>query len=372
VPAGFSWGNWFPCQNDYRTTDCIDSVKWIKSDGSIVTGAWTPSPTFDFNSYKQTWAKDGNGQSAQYFEQYIGQAGTYSFDGLGTPCGNNQIVIDARGELGGFQVNAQPTCQFFYSSKFEERFEVTLRSRYLKGIAGTISSNGKNPEIAYAEAGKDQLLTIRANFAYIAWNDIQVNGQYVDVCQKNEYHAKSGGWGLWNEIRWVNMIGDTWFADHPGDLITGTNGWNCGGSMYWDPSASGLVMQVGSPHYDPSGKIVEGWFEGAIRGRYVTAKFGIKPQQASGQAKLEIVYNDGQTKTATIAATYDPVGDWIYLKGYGFTYSSPKLIVTFGKNSSTPSSSVTQTKSTITCIKGKVTKKITASKPVCPAGFKKG
>ena len=357
LPQGFTWGNWLPCRTDYQSSDCIESVAWLKSDGSKVDGIWTPQADFDFASFKQSWAKESNGESAQYFDKSVVQAGTYAFDGMVNPCGNNLIAIDARAVHWGFQINAQSTCGQFFPSTFEERFEITVRSKYLKGNAGSISSNGKNPGIAYSESGKDQLLTIKANFAYIAWNDIQINGKYADVCQKNEFKARSGGWGLWNSISWVKLRNDPWLASHPGDMITGTNGWNCGGTMYWDPQQGGLVMQVGSPHYDPNGDVVEGWFEGAIRGRYVSSRFGIKPENAAGNARLEIIYNNGEKKVATITATYDSKTDWLYLKGYGFTYSNPQLILKFNQ--------------TITCVKGKTVKQVSAVKPLCPAGFKK-
>lgn len=363
LPSGFTWGNWFPCRSEYQLTDCIDSVSWLKSDGSKVVGVWTPQQDFDFAKFSQNWVKESNGESAQYFDNNIRQAGSYTFEGMTTPCSNNQIVIDVRAVHYGFQINAQPTCDFFFKSAFEEKFQVTVRSRFLKGNAGAISSNGKDPGIDYSESGSDQLLTIRARFAYIAWNDIQVDGKNVNVCEKNEYKARSGGWGLWNTVVWVKMRNDAWLADHPGDMITGTNGWNCGGTMSWDPNQGGLVMEVGSPHYDPNGEVVEGWFEGAIRGRYVTARFGIKPQIAAGNARLEIVYSNGEKKVATITAKYDAATDWIYLKGYGFTYSNPQLIVKFGQASNA--------KQTILCVRGKLTKKVTAAKPACPAGYKK-
>mgnify|MGYP000370194474 CR=1 FL=1 len=361
VPSGFTWGNWFPCRQDYQLTDCVDSISWIKDDGTKIPGVWNPRPNFDFKTFRQTWLHDDGGNLLQQFDISASDAGTYSFDGLLTPCGDNKIVLSAMSVKFGFHVDALSPCGFLFKSKFEERFEVTIRSKYLKGFTGAISSNGKNPEMSYREDGSDQLLTVRVNFAHIAWNDVQVNGNYVDVCSKNEYQARTSGWGLWNTLIWSHMIGDTWLAQHPGDMITGTNGWNCGGFMYWDSAQEALVMQVGSPHYDVDGSVIDGWFEGAIRGRYVTARYGIKPQIASGNARLEIIYNNGEKKIATITAKYDAASDWLYLKGYGFTYSNPKLIVRFGNSAARKS---------ITCIKGKVTKKITSTNPVCPVGFK--
>ena len=366
APAGFTWANWLPCRSDYQTTDCIESVKWLKADGSKVPGVWTIKNDFTFANFKQTWAVLSNGLSAQYFNENIAQFGSYQFEGLATPCSDNVIVVDVRPTRYAFQLNAAPSCKGFFPSKFEERFEITVKSKSLKGIVGGVSSNGKNPEILFSESGSEQYLTLKLNFAYIAWNNSSVPGEVINVCEKNEYRASDGGWGLWSSVFWTKQMSDSLLAVNPGDMIAGTNGWNCGGNMYWDDYEQALVMAVGAPHFDVDGTLVEGWYEGAIRGRYITARFGIKPAQAAGSARLEIIYTDGQKKVATLTAKYDSATDWLYLKGYGFTYSSPKLMVKFDK----PLASVTVKKS-ITCVKGKTTKKVTAVKPVCPKGYKK-
>jgi hypothetical protein len=68
----------------------------------------------------------------------------------------------------------------------------------------------------------------------------------------------------------------------------------------------------------------------------------------------------------------------------GFTFSAPTIKVKYvaPKPTPTPTPTVTATpsptptvvalkKTTITCIKGKVVKKVTGVKPVCPKGYKK-
>jgi hypothetical protein len=362
----FTWANWLPCSDEFKTTDCIDSVYWVKSDGTRVLGKWVTKPGASYATFKQTWAKLTDGQSAQYFNEFIKDFGYYTFDGLTTPCSDNAIVVDVRPTRYAFQLNASPTCSGFFKEKFEERFEITVKSKSLKGFVGGVSSNGKDPEISFTESGSEQFFTLRLNFAYIPWNNSSVPGQVINVCEKNEYKATDGGWGLWSSVFWIKQLSDPLLAVNPGDMIAGTNGWNCGGNMYWDSYEEALVMSVGAPHFDVDGSLVEGWYEGAIRGRYVTSRFGIKPEQAAGSARLEIVYTDGQRKVATITAKYDSATDWLYLKGYGFTYSTPKLMVKFDK----PKATVT-VKKTITCVKGKTSKKVTAVKPVCPKGYKK-
>jgi len=366
APEEFTWANWLPCRSDYQTTDCIEAVAWVKTDGSKVAGVWASKNDFTFANFKQTWVTQSNGESAQYFKEQIPQFGNYTFEGLVTPCADNAIAVDVRPTRYGFQLNASPACGGFFKVKFEERFEITVKSKSLKGIVGGVSSNGKDPEISFTESGSEQLLTLRLNFAYIPWNVSSVPGEFINVCEKNEYKASDGGWGLWSSVFWTKQMRDPLLAKNPGDMIAGTNGWNCGGNMYWDSYEQALVMLVGAPHFDVDGTVVEGWYEGAIRGRYVTSRFGIQPAQAAGNARLEIVYADGQRKVATITARYDSTTDWLYLKGYGFTYSSPQLMIKFGK----PIAAVA-VKKTITCVKGKTSKKVTAVKPVCPKGYKK-
>lgn len=378
APAGFTWGNWLACRSDYQLTDCIESVNWLKEDGSKVAGTWVAKEGFTFEKFNQTWATSSDGQSLQYFKEPVHQMGHFTFEGLVTPCKDNAIVVDARPTRYGFQVNAAPTCDAFYKTKFEERFEISVKSKSLKGYVGGVSSNGKNPEIAFTESGSDQTLTMKLNFAYIAWNNSSVPGEFINVCEKNEYKASEAGWGLWSTIFWVKQMSDPLLAINPGDMIAGTNGWNCGGNMYWDPKEVALVMSVGAPHYDLDGTVIAGWYEGAIRGRYITSRFGIKPQMAAGSARLEVVYTSGEIKLATITAKYDPVTDWLYLNGYGFSYSAPKLMVKFAKPveevkpvTEIAPTKVTPLKKTITCVKGKTVKKVTAVKPACPTGFKK-
>ena len=67
-------------------------------------------------------------------------------------------------------------------------------------------------------------------------------------------------------------------------------------------------------------------------------------------------------------------GEMILWAG-GFDHSFGGYIgavkLTKGASASVPAKSTTTTKATITCVKGKTTKKVTGVKPVCPAGYKR-
>jgi hypothetical protein len=72
---------------------------------------------------------------------------------------------------------------------------------------------------------------------------------------------------------------------------------------------------------------------------------------------------------------------WMTLSAKNFTFSSPTIRIKLSQTAvastptPTPSTSAMASaavqKSTITCVKGKLSKKVTAVKPSCPKGYKK-
>jgi hypothetical protein len=81
-------------------------------------------------------------------------------------------------------------------------------------------------------------------------------------------------------------------------------------------------------------------------------------------AAISVTSASGEAKVAT--TTVSEKDGWLKLSAYGFTYSSPTISVRF-----TQAASTTAKKTTITCVKGKLTKKVTAVNASCPAGYKK-
>jgi len=167
------------------------------------------------------------------------------------------------------------------------------------------------------------------------------------------------------------------------DVVMGTNGWWCFNGIDWDAKERQLVVNVAAPHFYPDGTVVDGWLELKIKGRLAKEWWGISPDEATGYAKVEVIYKDGTSKTATVTANYIKEKDWIDLRAYGFTYSNPAIKVSMKKPESTatpaasvspsptPTKAATKSVSTkkITCVKGKVIKQVTTGK--CPAGFKR-
>jgi hypothetical protein len=99
-------------------------------------------------------------------------------------------------------------------------------------------------------------------------------------------------------------------------------------------------------------------------------KFTTAPIRAS----VSITNADGNSNIES--SVFNEKDGWIKLSINGFTFSSPKITVKLEQDKvmetakPTPTSKPIVTK-TIACVKGKVTKKVTAVNPKCPAGYKK-
>lgn len=145
-----------------------------------------------------------------------------------------------------------------------------------------------------------------------------------------------------------------------------------------------LDYKVMAPHYTAKGEVFRGTYDLKIRGSIARCIYGFN--ESPIQASISIVADDGTMQVATQSVSEKD--GWLSLSANGFTYSSPTisakltqkapepvLVTPTQTPTPTPSPAVTikpvAKKMTITCKKGKTTKKITAPKPTCPTGFKK-
>jgi hypothetical protein len=85
------------------------------------------------------------------------------------------------------------------------------------------------------------------------------------------------------------------------------------------------------------------------------------------KAEISITSDDGEKKVATTIV--NEKNGWLYLSAKGFTFSAPTINVKLSQEKVV--APVAQKKVTISCVKGKTTKKVTAVSPKCPAGYKK-
>jgi hypothetical protein len=163
------------------------------------------------------------------------------------------------------------------------------------------------------------------------------------------------------------------------------------GPPVFDKSTQSLVYQVAAPHLTNKNKVFEGSYDLSIPSSVARCLYSFT--SAPIKAEVSITTTDGTTKVAITSLVEKD--DWLFFSAKGFTFSDPTIQVKLFQDvveatptptpEPTPEPTVTPTpkptptvtkaavvkKTTITCVKGKVVKKVTAVKPVCPKGYKK-
>ena len=140
-----------------------------------------------------------------------------------------------------------------------------------------------------------------------------------------------------------------------------------------------LDYRVAAPHLTSEGKVFRGYYNLKMTTETARCIYDFKPIPI--QATISVVTQDGEKIVGTtVVKTND---DWIELTAANFEFSSPILRVRLTDKidtvkpvveptlSPTASPTATPKKVTITCTKGKTSKKVTAVKPTCPKGYKK-
>jgi hypothetical protein len=243
-------------------------------------------------------------------------------------------------------------------------FEFNIKSTGISKSVKWVLSNVRDPQISIT----GDLITIKGvpeNSPSAKLGD--------NVCETNLFRAKTTQRNIA-----INLIykdaGNKTTETRPDDVILGTNGWWCLSDFRFDRESQQIIVKVGNAHFDEFGNEVQGWMELKVKGTRAREWWGINPAIAAGYAKVQITYQDGSSKVATVTSQYDAKNDWINLRAYGFTYSTPQLAISFKQPEEAAKQEtkvVSPKKTTITCVKGKTTKKVTAVKPKCPSGYKK-
>jgi len=126
-----------------------------------------------------------------------------------------------------------------------------------------------------------------------------------------------------------------------------------------------LDYKVASTHLEADGTTVfKGSYELIMSSS--VARCIYKFTSAPISATVSITSENGAANAATTVV--NEKNGWLTLAAYGFTFSSPTVRV---KLTQQPVAPVVAKKRTITCVKGKNIKKVTATNPICPKGYKK-
>jgi hypothetical protein len=371
------YGQWLPCRDEWQiTNDCISGIHLYKSDGTDV-GALTYQPPKDFKPSEavQYWMIVNTPQGEPIENSAYVKDEVVSISHWKLPAGitnsDGTDVVHSYVHLmnGSLQINTIAFSQTQGSLPEGYYFEFKLKSSGFAKKIKWVLSNVRDPEVSVA----GDIITVKG----LPENSPSANTG-DQVCEQNLLKARSTQRNIA-----VNMIyydaGNKTGETRPDDVVLGTNGWWCLSDFRFDRESQQIIVKVGNVHFDEFGNEIQGWMELKVKGNRARDWWGIDPAIAAGYAKVEVSYQDGTKKVATVTAKYDAKNDWINLRAYGFTYSMPQLAVSFKPpteaNKIVPAAEakklVPAKKMTITCVKGKTTKKVSAVKPICPNGFKR-
>ena len=177
-----------------------------------------------------------------------------------------------------------------------------------------------------------------------------------------------------------------------GIVTTNSTAYSEGPPAFKDGS---LQYTVASAHYNPDGSVFKGTYNLVMRSDVARCLY--KFTNAPIKASISVISSDGSADVATTVS--NETGGWLYLSANNFTFSTPTVQVKLSQDAPAPLVAPTPIatpkpdpsassapvaapapivvpiaaakKTTITCIKGKTTKTVTAVKPTCPTGYRK-
>lgn len=137
----------------------------------------------------------------------------------------------------------------------------------------------------------------------------------------------------------------------------------------WDEDTDSLSFTIAAPTFESDGDKKQGLYDLVLREDVAKCLWG--KSLLNTRASIEVLNPDGTTQVAT--TTFKVLNGYVYFRAAGFHFSVPKIKVSVIDAVPTPKATATASKkmSTITCVKGKTSKKVTAVKPTCPSGYKK-
>ena len=175
-----------------------------------------------------------------------------------------------------------------------------------------------------------------------------------------------------NSIKNSNLLTDYYpqgcqaSASTDGVVTTNATMYNPAPPSY-EASDGSLNFEVGSPHLDVNGEVIQGFYSLVVSAKLAKCIWG--SDLTNSKATVSIVNESGTAQVTTSVLKF--IDDFYYFHISGFTYSTKKISIRVAPAASaTITPKVTPVVRKITCVKGKVKKIISGVKPVCPKGYK--
>ena len=151
-------------------------------------------------------------------------------------------------------------------------------------------------------------------------------------------------------------------------VVTNASIFENGPPEYKDGS---LNYRVAGIHHNIDGSVFKGRYTYIVQSDTARCYYGFS--KAPIEARVEVVSSNNSSQVATVLVSEKD--GFIKLQADNFTFSSPTIKVKLIQNKETPAVApvkiIPKKSVTITCIKGKISKKIVGANPKCPTGYKK-
>ena len=349
--------------------DCLESLTVIYENGKKITPKLIEAPTGtslnglnlvrEYPQYIFTYPKNSsNGDVTLFTVNMRVQTPAYQEDYL--PMKSPRFLFEF-GNVENLGVN--------------DKFQVVFRASWLKPL--DVAMYGKNATFKEEAITGGHRYTMGVKKSEFAFFTTQEKNSMVDSPEFDLLRAEAIEERMYFGINHANSVPgqsvfDTACSDY-GYTVESSNA-TIAGQPFMD-SPESLNFAISSPHLKPDGSLNQGYFTAQIHKTWIDCKWPGNTLTQNTGFSIQVVYPDGVRQVATTSAS---LKDGIfYLQAAGFHYSSPRIVLT-GSKVATPKpsaspipASASAKKKTITCVKGKVTKKVTEIKPKCPTGFKK-
>lgn len=392
---------------------CIEGISARLSDGSLISGLETGRKRNEVLSVDDSYLKHLRGQVAEWsFPGLTFQNGTsnallfaYYWPADNLHCWNDgncsineeELGIYLRGSnfdssrpsvivTGNDAALACPKSPNYcnigsppWMINQDVTFEITLRTStnfqplYSHGRLKNLLVQTENI------SGQSDVRLLKVSFAPTKLQNVYFASANPSLIQKSLYVTDEAAlwiYGLKNSKS--NSLG---FCGRTGGLQVTTNAyfmWN----PTWNAGTESIDVKLESTHFDIDGTKSKGLLQVRISTEMARCLWSVD-LQGNVKATITIDYGNGATpEIVTVVGSLK--GNFFELTAANFHFSAPTLKLKISgepspkdeapKQESVPEKAepaVVVKKSSITCVKGKVKKKITAVKPKCPAGYKK-
>lgn len=348
-----------PCSTDLDL-DCIDSVGLVAADGTV-----TPQKFLKYQAQSNTVDSNGNPteRGTSLFENVSVEAQ------LETP----KHVIYKTMTGGAMRLFLSPDAKHAKS-----KFKIAVRTSWLKP-----------QDIQLKVLDADYTKTDIKGGTLWTFSGIQTQMSYYNSATNAENKKKmdSGAKADSTLSRFEIFVhhsdpAGSYFdtrCDSAGFTVESHNAPGAG-VPFWNPTTKSLDFNIQAPHRNSSGALNQGFFKFWASDAYMDCAWPGNTLTTAKAILVSIIYEDGQAQVATSFIKRE--GGQLVVSVENLHFSSPTIRVSAAGETAvapivqkpTPAKPVAKLKS-ITCVNSKnkkVTKKVTALKPVCPAGYKQG